>query len=212
MNKKLKRIIFPSIYLLALGIIVICIYIVGESMSNYLEKNKEVDYTKKEVFEQKEPVMAEETKIIKPYKDENVKIGKTFYDYQADATEQEKSIIFYENTYMQNSGVDYTNDKDFEVISVLDGEVIDVKTDKVLGNIVEIKHENDLITVYQGLGKVNVKKEDKVVQGQSLGLSGTTELNPDYKSYLHFEVFHKGELLNPESLYNLNLEELGKEQ
>ena len=62
MNKKLKRIIFPSIYLLALGIIVICIYIVGESMSNYLEKNKEVDYTKKEVFEQEEPVMAEETK------------------------------------------------------------------------------------------------------------------------------------------------------
>ena len=126
MNKKLKRIIFPSIYLLALGIIVICIYIVGESMSNYLEKNKEVYYTKKEVFEQEEPVIAEETKIIKPYKDENVKIGKTFYDYQADATEQEKSIIFYENTYMQNSGVDYTNDKDFEVISVLDGEVIDV--------------------------------------------------------------------------------------
>ena len=177
-------------------------------MSKYLEKNKDFDYTNKEVFQTEEPVMAEETKIIKPYKDETVKIGKTFYDFEADAEEQEKSIIFYENTYMQNSGVDYINDKDFEVYTVLDGEVIDVKKDETLGNIIEIKHDKEIITIYQGLSKVNVKKGDKVTQGTALGISGTSEINPDYKSYLHFEVFHKGELLNPENFYNLNIEEL----
>lgn len=208
MNKKLKRIIFPSIYLFALLIMVLCVYLVGNSMSKYLEKNKDFDYTNKEVFQTEEPVMAEETKIIKPYKDETVKIGKTFYDFEADAEEQEKSIIFYENTYMQNSGVDYINDKDFEVYTVLDGEVIDVKKDETLGNIIEIKHDKEIITIYQGLSKVNVKKGDKVTQGTALGTSGTSEINPDYKSYLHFEVFHKGELLNPENFYNLNIEEL----
>lgn len=208
MNKKLKRIIFPSIYLFALLIMVLCVYLVGSSMSKYLEKNKDFDYTNKEVFQTEEPVMAEETKIIKPYKDETVKIGKTFYDFEADAEEQEKSIIFYENTYMQNSGVDYINDKEFEVYTVLDGEVIDVKKDETLGNIIEIKHDKEIITIYQGLSKVNVKKGDKVTQGTALGISGTSEINPDYKSYLHFEVFHKGELLNPENFYNLNIEEL----
>lgn len=208
MNKKLKRIIFPSIYLFAILIMVICIYLVGNSMANYLEKNKEFDYTKKEVFEKETPVMAEETKIIKPYKDEKVKIGKSFYDYEADAAEQEKAIIFYEDTYMQNSGVDYINDVEFEIYNVLDGEVINVKNDKTLGNIVEVKHDNEIITIYQGLSKVNVKKGDKITQGTVVGTSGTSEINPDYKSYLHFEVFHKGELLDPENFYTLNIDDL----
>lgn len=208
MNKKLKRIIFPSIYLFAILIMVICIYLVGNSMANYLEKNKEFDYTKKEVFEKETPVMAEETKIIKPYKDEKVKIGKSFYDYEADAAEQEKAIIFYEDTYMQNSGVDYINDVEFEIYNVLDGEVINVKNDKTLGNIVEVKHDNEIITIYQGLSKVNVKKGDKITQGTVVGTSGTSEINTDYKSYLHFEVFHKGELLDPENFYTLNIDDL----
>lgn len=208
MNKKLKRFIFPSIYLLAILVVTICILIVGNSMTHYLDKNQKFDYTSKEMFQTDKPVMAEETKIIKPYTLDSVKIGKSFYDYQADSVTQEKSIIYYENTYMQNSGVDYINDKTFEVVSVLDGEVIDVKSDKTLGNIVELKHEKELITIYQGLEKVNVKKGDKITQGQILGTSGVSEVNPDYKSYVHFEVFHKGELLNPESFYTLNIKNL----
>ena len=210
MNKSIRRkLIVPSIYLAALIILTICIIIVGRSMTKYLDKNQNFDYSSKEVFEKEDQaVMAEETKIVKPYTAETVTIGKSFYDYQGEAASQEKSIIYYENTYMQNSGVDYINDTTFDVVSVLDGEVIDVKTDKTLGNIVEVKHEKDLITIYQGLSKVNVKKGDTIAQSDVIGTSGTSEVNPDYKSYVHFEVFHKGEILNPESFYSLNLKDL----
>ena len=210
MNKTLKKLIFPSIYLLAILIVTICVLIVGNSMTKYLEKNNNYNYTDKEVLknETNTPVMAEKTKIIKPYKTETVTIGKSFYDYQADASTQEKSIYFYENTYMQNSVVEYINNEPFEIVSVLDGEIIDVKPDETLGNIIEVKHDGEVITIYQGLEKINVKKGDKVTQGQVLGISGKSKVNPDYKSFLHFEVFHKGELLNPETFYTLDINDL----
>ena len=49
--------------------------------------------------------------------------------------EQEKSIIYYEDTYMQNSGVDYGTETEFEVISILEGTVINVKEDDLTNHI-----------------------------------------------------------------------------
>lgn len=208
MSKKIKRFVYPTIYLSAILIVSICIIVVGRSMSKFLDQNQDKDYTTKEVFETDTPVMAQEIKIIKPYKDNSVKVGKTYYDYKADSSLQEKSIIYYENTYMPNSGIDYINDKAFEINSVLDGEVIDVKKDETLGYIIQIKHEKDLISVYQGLSKTNVKKGDKINQNLVIGESGTTKVNPEYKNYLHFEVYYKGEIINPEDFYKMNIKDL----
>ena len=47
--------------------------------------------------------------IVKPYQDENVKVGKNYYDYKEEEKSQEDAIIYYKNTYMQNTGVDYNN-------------------------------------------------------------------------------------------------------
>ena len=208
MSKRIKRFVYPTIYLSAILIVSICIIVVGRSMSKFLDQNQDKDYTTKEVFETDTPVMAQEIKIIKPYKDNSVRVGKTYYDYKADSSLQEKSIIYYENTYMPNSGIDYINDKAFEINSVLDGEVIDVKKDETLGYIIQIKHEKDLISVYQGLSKTNVKKGDKINQNLVIGESGTTKVNPEYKNYLHFEVYYKGEIINPEDFYKMNIKDL----
>lgn len=58
---------------------------------------------------------------------------------------------------MPNSGVDYGGKENFEVVSILDGTVIDVKEDDLLGKIVEIRHSNEMISVYQSLSEVTVK-------------------------------------------------------
>ena len=73
---------------------------------------------------------------------DQVKIGKYYYDYKADETKQQNSITYHDNTYMQNSGIDYILEETFEVNSILDGTVTNVTTDELLGNCVEIKHDN----------------------------------------------------------------------
>ena len=42
---------------------------------------------------------------------------------------------------MQNSGVSYSSEKIFDVISVLDGIVISVENNDILGTTVEIRHD-----------------------------------------------------------------------
>ncbi|UKI27353.1 MAG: hypothetical protein L6V91_01525 [Bacilli bacterium] len=49
---------------------------------------------------------------MKPYLDSDVSLVKGFYDYKGDSDSQEKNLLFfYENTYMQNSGVSYSSVK-----------------------------------------------------------------------------------------------------
>lgn len=135
--------------------------------------------------------------MIKPYTNESIKIGKYFYDYKAENNKQENSITYHDNTYMQNSGVDYILEESFDVVSVLNGTVTSVKTDDLLGKIVEIKHDNNYVTVYQSLSTVDVKKGDVVTQGQIIGKSGTNEIDKDMGNHLHFELYIKGQIVDP---------------
>lgn len=101
---------------------------------------------------------------------------------------------------MQNSGIDFVYENKFDVISVLDGTVTNVKEDEVLGKIVEVNHGNDFVSIYQSLSEVKVKKGDTVTQGQILGISGTNELDKELGNHLHFEFYAGGQIVNP-SLY-----------
>ena len=109
---------------------------------------------------------------------------------------------------MQNSGVDYAMDSEFDVVSILDGTVIKVEENDILGVIVEIRHTNDLISIYQSLKDVSVKVDDKVVQGQIIAKSGTSNINTSLTNHLHFELYHKGMIVNPEDYYNKLLGDL----
>ena len=81
------------------------------------------------------PVINETRKMINPYTDSSVTISKSYYDYKGEATEQEKSITVYENTYIQNTGIDYISTNTFDIVSVLDGTVVTVKEDELFYEI-----------------------------------------------------------------------------
>ena len=98
---------------------------------------------------------------------------------------------------MQNSGVLYKSKEAFDVVTILDGTVVDVKKDEVLGNIVEIKHSNNLITTYEGLSTVNVKKDQLLKQGDVIGKSGKLELGESLENSLLFELIKDGKYVNP---------------
>lgn len=143
----------------------------------------------------------EQKNVTRPYNDETVKIGKTFYDYQNKET-QEKSIIYYENTYIQNSGVDYVSDTTFKVNAIAEGEVLSVTKDDITGTTVKIKHSDKIIAVYQSVKDVLVKEKDKVTEGQTIASSGTNEISSDLGNHLHFELYNNNKLIDPEKYFN----------
>lgn len=196
---RLKRYVLPTFFA-TLGLVAIVVALAVTKPDTSLNGGNNLNYVSNVILSQEVPVLNTTPKVIYPFTDPSVTIGKNYYDYQGKAEDQEKSIIFHENTYMQNSGIDFVYENKFDVISVLDGTVTNVKEDEVLGKIVEVNHGNDFVSIYQSLSEVKVKKGDTVTQGQILGISGTNELDKELGNHLHFEFYAGGQIVNP-SLY-----------
>lgn len=217
MKNGVKKLFVPAVYLIAVLSVIGCIVLTITSINKYLTKEEKINYSVDGIIKsdtvpvnknQDGNVTTDEELIIRPYKSDKVSIGRYFYDFEAEAKDQENAIIFYENTYMQNSGVDYISDEAFDVISVLDGKVLNVDYNEVLGNIVKVEHEKDIVTVYQGIDKTDLKVGDTLKQGDIIGKSSTSLVNSKYPNSLHFEVYYKGALIDPENFYTLKLADL----
>lgn len=210
MKRKLKLLAVPSIYILAICIFGISMYLIQTIVNkNKFSTKEEMQYVDKEIVTDNEyvPVVATEPTIMKPFLNEQVKLNKKFYNYNGEEKDQEESIIIYEDMYIQNSGTDYKYTENFEVVSVLDGTVIEITDNEILGKTIKIRHNNDLITTYQSLSEINVKVDDNVLRGQVIGKSGTCNLYPK-DSNLHFEMTYLGKNIDPEENYNKQLNEL----
>ena len=208
-TKKLKNYVLPTIYVMVIGVLFISISFLGNILQNKIEYgNMAVSALKDNVT----PVIKNndvyESKIERPYVSSNVAISKSFYDMSDDDEKQQNSLVYYENTYLQNSGVLYSSTSAFDVTSAFDGTVTNVSKDEILGNYVEITHNPNLKTIYYSLGEVTVKKDDTVVSGDVLGKSGDNSLNGESENCLLFEVYHNGTAIDPEDFYNMSIEDL----
>ena len=83
-----------------------------------------------------------------------------------------------------------------------------MKKDDILGYVVEIKHKDNLISTYQGLKSVNVKKGEQITQNTLIGKSGEVTLDVNLKNALLFEIIKDGKYINPETLYNKKVKEI----
>lgn len=204
-------------YYLLQGVIIsivalICLlgYAVTQSLSVAEDTyNDNLDYVSYEILtDNVMPVSTEEEQtpmdIIRPYTDNTVEIGKSYYDYEAEEKSQEDAIIYYENTYIQNTGVDYVSENVFEVNAIADGTVLSVTTDDIVGTTIKIEHNNEMISVYQSVNDVKVKEKDQVTQGQVIATSGTNNISSDLGNHLHFELYNKNILVNPEDFFANN--------
>ena len=209
MKKKLKirPFVLPTIYSLSILVLVISIYYTAKTLKANETDNYNT-YVSEEVINTEEPTISTKTVMVTPYTDANVTVGKGFYDYKGDSKDQENSIIKYDNTYMQNKGIAYVLDTEFDVVSVLDGKVLDVTNDEMVGNTIVIEHENDIITTYESLSDVKVKKGDVIRQGQVIGTSGTNKMEKELGNHVYFQVTKKNKVLNPTDCYNKDINEL----
>jgi len=218
-RRKLKKFVVPVVYVMSIAMLIASVYAVERLVNNAFFKSTELkeDEVEDVIFNDDNivddgivdiPVVNTNIVIFRPYIDSKVKIVKNYYDYKDESVEQEKSIIYYGNTYMQNSGVDYGASFEFDVVSILDGTVVEVIDDDIMGKTVKIKHNNDLISVYQSMGNVNVEKDDVVTQGMIIGKSGSANVSPELGNHLHFELYYNGSVVNPEDYYDKNLNEI----
>ena len=109
---------------------------------------------------------------------------------------------------MQNSGVDFVSEEVFDVLSILDGEVISISEDETVGKVVKISHDNNYVSVYQGLSEVAVNKGDKVIQNQYIGKSGSNKIDEELGNHLHFELYINNVMQNPMNYLGKSINEI----
>lgn len=204
-----KSLLMPTIYILVLFSLTIGIYFTKKEFDKQNDSGlfENINFVSNTILNRSIPVInSSNNEIIhKPYISEMVKVGRNFYDASLSDEEKANALVLYGNTYMQNTGIDYTSKEIFDVVSVYEGTVVDIMDDELLGKTVKIRHNAELISVYQGLANVEVKKGDMVITGQKIATSGLCKLNENLGNHLHFEVYKNGKIINPTLVYEKKL-------
>ncbi|MFS0635109.1 peptidoglycan DD-metalloendopeptidase family protein [Mesobacillus foraminis] len=205
-----KRWVYPTAYLASAAIIL-------TGVLWYQNSGEEKDQFATEVPGKKinqEPAVEVNRSLenfVMPVKDaENTVIKTQFYDNDSDKAEQEAALVVYNNQYHPNTGVDIAakDEKDFDVIASLSGTVTVVKEDSLLGNVIEIEHDNGIVTQYQSIKNMKVKAGDKVEQGQAIATSGTSLFNEEAGNHVHFEIRKDNVPVNPLDYFDKPLSSL----
>ena len=120
---------------------------------------------------------------------------KDFTVRQTGASVGEKMHPFYKTVTM-HTGMDLLAATGTPILAAADGVVENaVRNGKKDGINVTINHQNGYVTVYKNMGKMSVRKRQKVKQGDvigSVGMSGIT-----FAPHLHYEVWYNGQMMNP---------------
>ena len=199
MKKERSSLIIPTLYLLAIFSITAGLYFTKKAYDSAKEKSyfDNITFVSSTILGRTVPIINIPDKIINPYPDSEIEIARYYYNANDSDEKKAKSIVYYNGTYMPNTGIDYVKKEVFDVSSVYDGTVIEVLDVELLGKTVKIRHSGEIISVYQGIDNVAVTKGDMVFQGQKIGTSGTNKLNEDLGNHLHFEIYKNGEAIDP---------------
>ncbi|WP_343629546.1 M23 family metallopeptidase [Roseateles sp.] len=98
-------------------------------------------------------------------------------------------------TWRQHQGVDLGAPSGTPVRSVGDGNVEFAGWQNGFGNVIQLKHSGNRMTVYAHLSRIDVKKGQKIEQGQKIGAVGATGWATG--PHLHFEFRVNGKQQDP---------------
>ncbi len=126
--------------------------------------------------------------------------GNILKDFSADKLQY--SITY--NDHRLHTGIDIEAPLGTAVKSSGDGTVSDVRTDSLLGVVVEIDHGDGIIGYYCGLADaVKVKKGATVKGGQVIGAVGNIPSESIDPVHLHLEFTKNSEPISPLALMGL---------
>jgi len=201
-----KRWIYPAVYLgFAAIVLATVLWMQGgqdnaKDLSGIDEERSAFDTNDESV-----PVLGHsEVFKVPASEDSGVFVQKQFYDTSASTEEQQAALVFYNNTYYQNAGIDYAKEDgaSFDVKAAMSGKVVKATNDQLLGNVVHLEHNDGVVTVYESLEALEVEQGDTVKQGEKLGTAGTNTFDTDAGVHVHFEVRKDDVPVNPLDVFN----------
>ncbi|WP_100405700.1 M23 family metallopeptidase [Bacillus solitudinis] len=213
-----KKWFAPAVYLAAAAFVLSAVYFMqgGDEAALPEEGVEVIDTTSQNQLNQygedAVPVTATNEVLKMPVvNEEEVEIVGYFYDVNAESEEQERALVYYNNMYYQNKGIDLASleGASFEVAAALSGTVIKVEQDSLLGNVIEINHDNGIITHYHSLETIEVEKGQTVKQGELLGEAGRNLYNKEAGVHLHFELRFEDTPVNPNDVFQQPIDSIG---
>ena len=99
-----------------------------------------------------------------------------------------------------HSGLDIAANIGTQILSTLDGEVVEATTDTYYGKYLKIK-KDDIVVTYAHCSKLLVKVGQKVKRGALIAYVGNTGNSTG--PHLHLEIKYNGRLVNPEDVMDI---------
>lgn len=206
-KRKLKGFVLPTAYVIGVTVIFLSVMYIGSNIRSFYDTNNNLVtglFTRTIA-----PVISEQEEAIsKPFTNEKVEIDKYFYNKDDEDTNKESSIIYYQDTYMQNTGILYSSDEQFDVNSCLSGTVTSIKEDEILGSVIFVEYNTKVTVVYYTVEGTTLKVGDKIEANTVIGKSSTNKLETQKKYNLLLEVYINGNLVNPLDFYEMNIDDL----
>lgn len=212
-----KRWVFPAIYLASAAIILTAVLWYQSSTNDLADSKGQIENNEPGTAngEDAVPVVKNVEKFSMPVVDaDSVEIQKHFYDSDASSEEQEAALVFYNNTYTGNTGIDIVskNGEAFDVVASLSGTVTKVVKDPLLGFVVELDHGDGVTTMYSALENVKVEEGASVTQGELLATAGRSLYNEEAGIHAHFEIRKENQPVNPLDFFEKSLASLKQEE
>ncbi|RYL95137.1 M23 family metallopeptidase [Sporolactobacillus sp. THM7-4] len=193
-----RRWFYPALYLCVASLVLTGVLLFQIKSADQARDKEEENRV---VFNQSNPskATAGEEVFEWPAAQSNTEVTQPFYDANGTEQEQQAALVNYDQTYVQNKGINIgaKDDKAFTVTAAMSGKVTEARKDNLLGYVVTLKHQDGVESVYESLGSINVKLGESVRQGDKIGTAGTEAFNRKMGVHLHFEIRENGMPVNP---------------
>lgn len=106
----------------------------------------------------------------------------------------------YKNVSNNHTGIDIAANLGTDIISAIDGKVIEVSSEGNYGKHLKIESISDknIITLYAHCSKITVKEGENVKKGDKIAEVGNTGNTTG--AHLHFEIRYENKYINPENI------------
>lgn len=199
-----KKWFFPAVYIAAAALILSLAWWYQQSQTQEVTKSTK-QWVVENLPQEKVPTNPTDDDLLLPVA-QNAGVEKTvgFYEETASKKGKETALVKYANSYWPHTGIDFArkDGKTFDVLAALEGKVVRVEENPIVGYQVEIEHESGITTVYQSLTDVKVSQGQSVKKGQVIAKAGRNQFEKDAGVHLHFEIRdRKQQAMNPMQYY-----------
>jgi murein DD-endopeptidase MepM/ murein hydrolase activator NlpD len=138
--------------------------------------------------------MLQNLPAIQPVLNKNLKQMASGYGWRIDP-------VYHTRRF--HAGMDFAAPVGANIYATGNGQVISAGWQQGYGNCIQINHGYGYVTLYGHMSAFKIRAGQKVKRGDVIGLVGSTGKSTG--PHLHYEVHFKGEIMNPQNYYFLDL-------